>query len=460
MAAEVVHVYRYAGTSEISLGDKPSLTLATSGGTAEHPFFFRGYLTEPRVAGGVLRSVARVVGSRFYTPPAMLARILREADPVVTSGGGMLRFEGFSACASAYARADFAPASYDASELSPGTTNVDFNAPMRAALTQLREGDRASLSVGRASVELELADTKIVERRVPLPLRWLRGFVEVQAYQARMEPVLEVSGPIATRFFRSLPRSSAAKTEIFVAESAGGLRAATRSAELRGARHVRVAGLERLRVVEELAATARRLRVYADQAQQASAWELDFGSTRFTLVLSHDVWRGFSGEGQALSTLAAQDATRLVASVRAELAWQARLDLQALRDRWSASEDDLRRALTVLGTRGLVGFDTGQAAYFHRELPYDLEQALELQPRLTAAQEILRDGRARVTRKDATSADIEIAARGPSGVPHHVKISFDATARCSCPWFAKHRGERGPCKHVLAAQILLESVEA
>lgn len=456
MAAEIVHVYRYAGASEISRGDKPALTLATSGGTAEHPFFFRGFLTEPKVAGTVLRSVARVVGSRFYTPPSMLARILREADPVVTSGGGMLRFEGFSACASTYVRVDFSPGAYDATEVSPGTTNVDFNAPMRAALTQLREGDRAGLSVGRASVELELDDTKIIERRVPLPLRWLRGFVEVQAYQSRMEPVLDVAGPMATRFFRSLPRTSTAKTEIFVAESAGGLRAATRSAELRGARNVRVAGLERLRVVEELASTAKRLRVYADEDRQASAWELDFGPTRFTLVLSHDVWRGFSGEGQALSALASSNATKLVASLRAELAWQARIDLRSLRDRWAASEEDLRRALTVLGTRGLVGFDAGQAAYFHRELPYDLEQALELQPRLTAAQEIVREGRARITRKDAASADIEIDPSGASGVAHHVRVTFDSTARCSCPWFAKHRGERGPCKHVLAAQVLLE----
>lgn len=25
--------------------------------------------------------------------------------------------------------------------------------------------------------------------------------------------------------------------------------------------------------------------------------------------------------------------------------------------------------------------------------------------------------------------------------------------RCTCPWYAKHRGTRGPCAHVLAARI-------
>jgi len=24
---------------------------------------------------------------------------------------------------------------------------------------------------------------------------------------------------------------------------------------------------------------------------------------------------------------------------------------------------------------------------------------------------------------------------------------------CTCPWWGKHRGTRGPCKHVLAARL-------
>ncbi|WP_460917139.1 SWIM zinc finger family protein [Plantactinospora veratri] len=25
---------------------------------------------------------------------------------------------------------------------------------------------------------------------------------------------------------------------------------------------------------------------------------------------------------------------------------------------------------------------------------------------------------------------------------------------CSCPWWARHRGERGPCKHALAVSMV------
>ena len=43
-------------------------------------------------------------------------------------------------------------------------------------------------------------------------------------------------------------------------------------------------------------------------------------------------------------------------------------------------------------------------------------------------------------------------------VEHRVRIS-DEDAKCSCPWYAKHQGERGPCKHVLAVQIVREGGE-
>lgn len=34
---------------------------------------------------------------------------------------------------------------------------------------------------------------------------------------------------------------------------------------------------------------------------------------------------------------------------------------------------------------------------------------------------------------------------------HALRLGHD---RCTCPWFAKHQGSRGPCKHVLAARLV------
>ena len=78
--------------------------------------------------------------TRYYTPPGMVQRLIQQSDPVITCGGGLLRFEGFSACCGVYARLDLLPNALDANRIEPGTANVDFNPPMRAALAQLQDG--------------------------------------------------------------------------------------------------------------------------------------------------------------------------------------------------------------------------------------------------------------------------------------------------------------------------------
>jgi hypothetical protein len=453
VSAALEHVYRYAGASEVTLGAAPRLSLVTSGGAAEHPHFFEGRIERPRHLGALLHGLSRIVGSRFYVPPAMLARILREADPVVTCGGGWLRFEGFSACASVHARVDVSPAAYQADVLSPGTTNVDFNATMRGALAGMRDGDPVGLAVGRGEVELRTGDTTIVEKRVPLPLRWLRGFVEVQAYQSRMKPLVEASGVEALRFLRGLPRTTTARHTVYVTGAGRALRTSTLAS--RGA--VRVSGLQRLRVVEDLAPLAKRLVIHGDEAGQASAWVLELPDMRITLTLSGDVARGFSGEGQALEALAAGDDAPHLATIRAELRWQAAVDPGAVAERVGLERAEVDRALLVLGARGLVGHDVTAGTFFHRELPYDLERVREMQPRLVGARKLVESGK--VKRLASAGEGVVAFAVAGTDVEHRVTLG-ERGARCTCPWFSKHQGERGPCKHVLAAQITADGEEA
>ncbi|MHB1561476.1 MAG: SWIM zinc finger family protein, partial [Isosphaeraceae bacterium] len=151
----VSHTYRYAFASEaVPTPAGMDLRLATSGPDEGAADYFRGRLTRPRRAADLLRGLVEVVQSRFYIPPAMLSRILAMADPVVTCGDDVLRFEAFSACCGAYARADFLPPALDGERTGRGTTNVDFNAPMRAALARVRDSDDVGLAVGSDAVEL------------------------------------------------------------------------------------------------------------------------------------------------------------------------------------------------------------------------------------------------------------------------------------------------------------------
>jgi hypothetical protein len=104
----------------------------------------------------------------------------------------------------------------------------------------------------------------------------------------------------------------------------------------------------------------------------------------------------------------------------------------------------VQTALGALGAAGRVGFDLAQNAYFHRELPYDRAALEGMHPRLLGARELVERGAVRLSDDGGgvvSSGDAEYVVRIEDGV-----------TRCTCAWFAKHRGERGPCKHVLAVQ--------
>jgi predicted nucleic acid-binding Zn finger protein len=90
-----------------------------------------------------------------------------------------------------------------------------------------------------------------------------------------------------------------------------------------------------------------------------------------------------------------------------------------------------------------VGYDLAHGAYFHRVLPYDRAALEKMHPRLLGARELVEQGAVTLSGDSATVR---------SGDAEYVVRIEDSVARCTCPWFARHRGERGPCKHVLAVE--------
>ena len=445
-AAALEHTYRYAfpsGPGPTAAG--PGLRLATCSADLEQPHFFEGRLRKPGEAGRMLLALADVVGTHFFlpTPPNL--------DPVVTSNEAMLRFEGFSGCCGVYARVDLPPEAFDRDLAGRGTTNVDFNSPMRAALSRLRDADDdARLAVGADEVALSKGGGAVVEKRVKLPVRWIKGFCEVAAYAPLLELKLEVDGAEGRRFIRSLP-ATPLKRPGFVVRSGRSIRLSQR--EAKGA--VRVAGTHRLRVVEPLLAGAKSLRAWQDDASGTTAWQVAGEAGAMFLLLSPEVYRGFSGEGQALSRLAGGRGESALPAVRAQLQWQSQIAPADLAAKANATADEVSAALAVLASRGLAGYDAAAGCYFHRELPFDLSAVESLQPRLVAARKLLAEGKAAVLSRDGEAINVEVDG---TGVRHHVRLRPDREGgdKCTCPWFSKYLGGRGPCKHVLAARLLVE----
>jgi SWIM zinc finger len=449
--AELQHVYRYHGASAIAERGLPHLALVTGSPVgAASPYFFEGRVRQPRLVADALTAVHLIVGARFFTPPNMLAKRIAQSDPVVTSGGGVLRFEGFSACCSAYIRIDLGPDGYEGTVVGKGSTNVDFNAPMRAALARIRDEHGLGLSVGADELSIATGGAAVTERKVALPERWIRGMLEVQAIQSAMSPRLGAPAVEALRFLRSLPRASTSRTPLWVARGPSGLFSTTRQVE----DGVRLADSRRLRVLEALMPFSDGLTVYADPANQASAWVLDFSGLRVTLALSAETWRGFSGEGQslqALMRLGGESNGSVLDRVRAQLNWQRLLRVDELSATTGIAGNRVVDALRVLGASGLVGYDVAEQGHFHRVLPFDLSSIDDMHPRLAAAKDLI----ARQAVHIVSGASF-IATVHSDGVEHRVR-DVGGQVRCTCPWFAKHGDDRGPCKHVLAATALRDT---
>lgn len=443
--ASVDYSYRYPFSSALAVDDGPGhLRLATSQNANTYPYFFEGQLLQPRTTAQLLFALSKVVATRFYIPPAMLNRLIAERDPVVTSGGGLLRFEGFSACCGAYARVDVTPDAYKGEIVGKGTTNVDFNSRMRSALASILDNERLAVSVGPDEVMLKRGFERIVERKVRLPLRWIKGFVEVQAYQSTMEKRHTMSKQETQRFLQTLPRNANHKSTFWVTSMGKG----ARLSQISSREGVKIAGLDRLKLLRDLAPLADELTIYAHPKGESSEWVLRCGGVSICLTITAEASRGFSGEGQVLGDLATADSDN-IAKVRSSLNWDSMVNLEEIANKWKLQNDQVKQSLSILGSRGLVGYDLTESAFFHRELPFDVELVESIHPRIQGARKLVAAGNVKIlsTKKDLVEAEV----RG-TDVNHRVKIAND-DGYCTCQWHSKYQGTRGPCKHILALQL-------
>ena len=429
---------------------------------------FHGSWAAPHVVARALGTLAQVVQARFGFS---MAELLAARDPIITVGDARMRFEGFSQCAGVYARVDVLPAGLLGDISQAGTTNVDFNAPMLNALARLSmptgtpAGDALQVRLGPDAFAVQHgAAAEVVERKVKLPERWLKGLTQVQGFLASSQQRLSVKGAALLQLRQGMPRADGPMLHL-------GLRAGRphwSPSPLPGA--VAVGGAHRLQLLAPLLALTRELSVWAHADGQSSTWLLDLGTVHFELTLSADVQRGFSGEGVALDSLMNAvpsdwlDAFDHFAYANQSLDWvAAQLDL-------ALTPAQAQQLGTQLAALGLLGFDVVQQQWFYRQLPFKPERLTRLHPRLRGAQTLLANGLVQITERSDARAVATVAG---SGVTHTVVIdgwraapldpssptapkTAETQARCTCEWHLKHAGERGACKHILAVRQLLQ----
>lgn len=152
---------------------------------------------------------------------------------------------------------------------------------MRASLARVTAREPLHLQVGYDAVEVTTMQGGAVERRVPLPERWIKGFSEVQLAVADLAPALELDAVTAQRFLRSLPRGNAGRATLWAKAGPGGVRLAARA----GGGAVCVAAPDRLRVLEPTARHLTGLRAYAQPDREAaSVWVAELHGARLLVT--------------------------------------------------------------------------------------------------------------------------------------------------------------------------------
>jgi len=404
------------------------------------PCFFWGSLTDPYVTAKCWSTIAKVVRSSFGPVPPSLR------DPIVSAGSERLRFEGFSSCNGVYVRLDMKPEAIDGEFIANGTTNVDFNDPMLNALNAIQKNEKVTLAVGQQDVQVITSKTKVVEKKVTLPMRWIKGLTSVQLYLADMDLKFELNKIQTIQLFQSLPKGSV-KGDFFITKRAGKFMFST----LATTDSVRIGGVQRLRLLEGILAIVDKIFIYESDDKQTCAVVCEFGKMQLLMAFSPDSYRGFSGEGNVLETMTENLPMEWVYGLNSLLKSNEMFDPTMLSIENDIDFGTMDNLTSNLSSMGLLGYDLSEKAHFYRRLPFKTERILSLNPRLKNAKKLIDKEEVEITERRANY--IEAKVKG-SGVVH--KVIIDTTSqKCTCDWFTAYQGKRGICKHILAVKMIL-----
>lgn len=409
------------------------------------PCFFWGDVSQPFILARCLITLSNIVKSSFNLSPFQMALL---KDPIVTAGNGRLRFEGFSHCAGVYARLDVLPDGLHGEFLENGTTNVDFNQSMITALGSIRLNERIMLSVGEKELGLYKEEEKVVERKVPLPVKWIKGLSTVQIYLSESEKLYCFNKIQTLQLFRGIPKGPIKSDYYLIIRGNRPMFSPVKSVDA-----VCVGGLHRLRLLEPLLPYIDQMQVFPHAHMQSTTWQLRMGNLRFSFSVSREAWRGFSGEGAVLNSL--------IDDIPDE--WIDALDKYAYANQsfnpsaFALNENiSLEKTVNLTGklaAMGLLGYDQDENGFFYRRLPFKLSRVVGLNPRMKNAEKLIAEGKVEILNKNAARTEARVEGTGV----HHTVIIENDKERCTCEWFSKYQDERGPCKHVLAVKKLINA---
>lgn len=416
---------------------------------APKPWLFHGKVAQPVLFRDCLLTLRDVVNTRFYRPD-----LWKLMDPVVSIEQEWVRLECFSSDGGVYTRVDLSPNTFHEGEMgSPGTTNVDFGPDFAARLATLRPGKDSEFEVGEDSLTLHTGSGKAVERKVDLPERWIRGFLQVQAIQRAAKPTLALSRNESRQLLTAIPAQTRSG-EIYWASPSGRadmLKPASGSA-------LAIEGIHRLKLMRRLAPQVQSLHVWSVGEVAPSFWTANLGAARVTMGLSSQVNQGFSGDGEALRSARNELAPEVVSAAQSLALGTERFAVADAARKLSVDEGTAGQLVDLLSGQGLLGYDLAEGKFYPRHLPY-VAQGFKAQAREANSRRVAEEGRAELESRIAVAEGVRLAGwvQGDHATYRVQALLGEGGSikdgSCTCPWVLQHGMGRGPCKHILALRL-------
>lgn len=412
-------------------------------------------------------------------------------DPVVSVHPDATIFEVFSQDESSYARVVTPSSKLDTvgTEVSYGTTNVDFSQRLADELMRVRSYRPAMLDVGAGGVSIATTAGEQFEKKIDLPPSWVRGFLQVQSAAGlpgefvtlSASTVAEMLAVLKGRREKESPRSirfdlkPGEKPVITMEPWNIQVREPEHVWNGSQAQEIRIWGRRRLLILDELLPFATQVRVKLLGSGMPSYWCVEQGQDghRFELGLSGWTKNDWSSAARFDLLAATRDVSPGdVEAAASQLEKALRLSPEELSGRSDLGREAAGAALQALCREGRAMFDIEGGFYRWRQLLAFPAPPSEEDGKLKSARSWVADGSVRCDEitgsaelsefleryKEAGARIFKGIVRTPGGI-FNPTVGLDSDGRavfaqCDCGFFRTNKLKKGPCGHILAISMV------
>jgi len=407
---------------------------------------------------------------------------LETLDPVVTVYPDEIVFEVFSHEGGCYGLLTAPLSAFEIEgEVHPGTTNIDFSWDLREVLQGIRSSRQTYLTIGQsdATAARDSLGQNHFERRVSVPDRWLRSFLQMQGSQTAspffitVHPVDLLNALTYLREHRTYRSPQGIRYEMQPDTSVKMILEpwdeviTLRDTHYTGfPRTVRVWGRKRLGVLQDVLPFAQRVTIGILGRGLPHIYTVHCGPFRLTIALSS--WTPNDSSSNAFDLTAQQGPANEehIRQLVALLGTHNGMRRNALLGATDLTTTELEQALLHLCRSGRALYDPATATIRLRDFlqePVDTASLFPPDPRLAAAQMLLDTDQVHLQEGEKSYyGQKNIIAVIHDGVDYEVTCSLDNNGRikygrCGCSFFLANIMSRGPCSHILAARLAYDA---